>query len=296
MGVPEDKIRRAKGKKSQGTGVPAQAPTQTQASTVQAAAAENPTEETKEEPRAKLSFDEVMKDPEYNSAMQKIIRERLKSASKRSDEALAKLTPALDLLARRYGMDPADPDYEALAKAIDEDDAFYEKRAMEMNTSVETAKKMDRFEREVQRNQIQQAQTMEQQRMQQHFQNLEQQGEKLKEQFPSFDLRMELQNPVFARMTQPGSGLTVEDAYFAVHRREVQEAGMRAATEMAAKKMSAAVQAGSRRPVENGTSGKAPSVTTFDYRNASPEQRAALRRRIHEASARGEKVYPGQEF
>jgi hypothetical protein len=35
-------------------------------------------------------------------------------------------------------------------------------------------------------------------------------------------------------------------------------------------------------------------VSTFDYRNASREQREALKQRIRQAAARGEKLYPGQ--
>ena len=122
---------------------------------------------------------------------------------------------------------------------------------------------------------------------------LEQQGEAMKKTFPNFDLRTELQNPVFARMTAPGVGLSVEDAYYAVHRNEIQTASMQVAAQKTAQKISNSIQAGSRRPAESGTSGQAPSVTTFDYRKASPEQREALKKRIREAAARGEKVYPG---
>jgi hypothetical protein len=40
-------------------------------------------------------------------------------------------------------------------------------------------------------------------------------------------------------------------------------------------------------------SGQATSVNVFDYRNASPGQRADLKKRILEASAQGRKLYPG---
>jgi hypothetical protein len=60
-----------------------------------------------------------------------------------------------------------------------------------------------------------------------------------------------------------------------------------------AEKFSNAIQAGYRRPDENGTSGQSASVTTFDYSRASKEQREALKREIYAAKARGEKLYPG---
>jgi hypothetical protein len=163
-----------------------------------------------------------------------------------------------------------------------------------MGVSVETAKRMDQLERDSARVQREQERTLEQQKIQQHIQKLEQQGEALKKVFPKFDLRKELQNPAFARMTAPNIGISVEDAYYAVHRNEIQAVAMQVTAQETAKKISNSIQSGQRRPVENGVSGQAASVTTFDYRNASREQREALKRQIREAAARGEKMYPGQ--
>ena len=124
--------------------------------------------------------------------------------------------------------------------------------------------------------------------------SLEQQGEAMKKTFPNFDLRKELQNPVFARMTSPNVGVSVEDAYHAVHRKEIMAAGMQVTAQQTAQKISNAIQAGSRRPDENGTSGRSASVTTFDYSKASKAEREALKREIYAAKARGEKLYPGR--
>jgi hypothetical protein len=149
---------------------------------------------------------------------------------------------------------------------------------------------MDQKERDDARQQREQDRTIEEQRIQQHFVKLEQQAEAMKKVFPNFDLRTELQNPAFVRMTSPNVGISVEDAYYACHRQELQTAAMQVAAQKTAQKISNDIQAGNRRPSENGTTGQAPSVTTFDYRSASPEQRAALKARIRS----GEKIYPGQ--
>ena len=127
------------------------------------------------------------------------------------------------------------------------------------------------------------------QQFQNHFQKLELQAEKMREIFPYFDLRRELQNPVFVRMTAPGVGLSVEDAYYAVHRRELQAAAVLAAK----RQVSNAIASGAMRPRENGLAGQAPAVSTFDYRSASKEQREDLKRRIRMAAAEGRKLYPG---
>ena len=291
LGVPADKIRKNRAYKlNTPEPKPAEAgqekaPEQKQE---QAAAADNPTEENKTAP-TRMSWKEIMADPEYNGEMQAIVRSRLGTA-KDAEEKLAKLTPALELLARQHGQDPAKIDYDALVQSISNDTSHYEQKALEMGVSVETAMKIDQQERDTARQQRQEAQTLEQQKFQQHIASLERQAEAMKKVFPNFDRRKELQNQAFARMTSPNVGVSVEDAYYAVHRNDLQKAAMQVTAQTVAKKISNDIQAGSRRPNENGTSGQAPSVTTFDYRNASSEQREALKKRIRS----GEKIYPGQ--
>ena len=300
LGVPEEKLRkrakRANAKLPEGAVRTAPMQAQEQKSQEQVATAtENPTED-KTEPTApaRMSWDEIMADPEYNKQMQATIRARLKNAGA-AEETLSKMAPALEVLARKHGQDPANPDYDALAKAINDDDAYYEDKALEMGVTVETAKRLDQQNRDQARAQREEARNLEQQKIQQHFMKMEQQAEALKKVFPNFDLRKEMQNPAFARMTAPGQGLmSVEDAYRAVHRKEIEAAQSQVIAQRTAEKMSNAIQAGSRRPDENGTSGQSASVTTFDYSKASKAQRDALKQQIRAAAARGEKLYPGR--
>jgi len=297
LGVPEDKIRKRANKSAavapDNTAKAAQVSDTTQQTNEQGAAADTHAEETKTETPNRMSWDEIMADPEYNKQMQSVVQSRLRTA-KTAEDNLAKLTPAIELLARRHGLDPANMDYEALAKAINDDDSYYEDKALEMGVSVETAKKIDRQERDSAREKAQNERTLQEQRIQQHFMKLEQEGEAMKKVFPNFDLRTELRNPAFARMTSPNVGISVEDAYYAVHRNEIQTAAMQVTAQKTAQKISNSIQAGNRRPDESGTSSQAPSVTTFDYRNADKAQREALKQRIRAAAARGEKLYPGQ--
>ena len=298
LGVPEEKLRkrakRANAKLPEGAVRTTPKEVQEQKPQEQVATAEeNPTEEkTETNTPARMSWDEIKADPEYNKEIQAIVQSRLRTA-KNAEESLAKLAPALEVLARRHGLDAENMDYEAIAKAINDDDAYYEDKALEMGVSVEAAKRIDQQERDTARQQKEEARNLEEQKIHNHFRSLEQQGEALKKVFPKFDLRTELQNPVFARMTSPNVGVSVEDAYHAIHRKEIMSAGMQVTAQQTAQKISNAIQAGSRRPDENGTSGQSASVTTFDYSKASKEQREALKRQIYAAKARGEKVYPG---
>jgi hypothetical protein len=299
LGVPEDKAKRRASKVA--SKMPAQtAPTavaepKAEETKVESATTdEKPTtEDAKDATPTRMSWEEIMKDPEYNKEMQAVVRSRLKS-EKSAEEALGKMAPAIEVMARKYGLDAKNMDYEALAKAINDDDAYYEDKALEMGVSVETAKRVDQMERDTERQKAQNERTLQEQAIQQHFVRLEQQAEAMRKVFPNFDLRTELQNPAFARMTSPNIGISVEDAYYAIHRNEIQTAAMQVTAQKTAEKISNAIQSGSRRPDESGTSSQAPSVSTFDYRTASPAQREALKKRIRDAAARGEKLYPGQ--
>lgn len=295
LGVPEDKIRRRARYAAKAPEAPAKTePEEPKAAeeTAQDAAAENPTEEKTETP-ARMSWDEIMKDPEYNKQMQLTIQNRLKSA-KGAEETLAKLTPALELLARKHGLDPANMDYDALTKAISDDDSYYEDKALQMGTSVETAKKIDQEERDTARQKKAEELSIQDQKMRNHFASLENQAKEMQKVVPNFDLQTELKNPAFLRMTSPNVGISVRDAYYAVHHDEMQTAAMQATAKATAQQISNNIQARQRRPDENGISGQAPSATTFNYSKASPEQRAAFKKDLLERMARGEKVYPGQ--
>jgi hypothetical protein len=199
------------------------------------------------------------------------------------------MAPAMEVLARRYMLDSQNIDYEALAQKINNDDEYYEDKALEMGVPVETAKKVDQMERDTAREQAMQQRTLEEQKVRNHFAKLEQQAEAMKKLFPSFDLKTELQNPAFARMTSPNIGISVEDAYHVIHRKEI----MQEAVRKTAENFSNAIQSGSRRPNESGASGQASSVSSFDYAKASREQREAFKRDLRARMARGEKVYPG---
>ena len=197
------------------------------------------------------TWEALMQDPEYNRKMQEVVKSRLR-AERSSEERLKVLSPALEALSRRYGV--ADGDDAALAAAIAAEPVESPQQKAEAAIAA-------------------------------HFRGMEEQAAHLRQTVPGFDLRQALRDPAFARLTAPG-GVGVEDAFFALHRGEMQTAAMEAAARGAAEMLSRAIQAGARRPSENGAGAAAAPV--FDYRKASREEREALKERIR----RGEKVYP----
>lgn len=202
----------------------------------------------------RLTWEQIKQDPEYSAHMQAMVRDRLKNA-KQAQQVLETLSPALRHLAQQHGMDPEAPDYAALAERITQ------------GTSEEA--------------------------LQKHFMGLQTQAKALSQRYPGFQLQKELEDPRFLRLTAPGTGVTLEEAYYTLHRKEIEAAALQVAAQKTAQRISHAMASGTMRPRENGTAGPMPSVTAFDYKNASRQQREALKTRIRQAGARGEKVYPG---
>lgn len=292
LGVPENKIRKNRAYKF---GKPAaeavrKAEPQEKPQQEDAAPADQKDSQQEAQSNPRMSWDEIVKDPEYNQELQKLIKARLRESGAYK-EAMEALSPALDLLSRQYGIDPGTKDYKALAQKITDDNHYYENKALETGDSVETVKKLEQQEIELNRFRRQEAQNLEAQKNIRHIESLERQGEAMKAKFPGFDLRKELQNPVFARMTAPDSGLTVEDAYYAVHRAEIQSAQAKVVADQTAKQMANSIRSNAARPDESG-SRQGSSTVSFDYSKASRAQREELKRRIRS----GERILPGREF
>lgn len=288
LGVPEDKLsKRYKGQKGR-TAAPAKAEATATADPAQGVAdpaeTEAKTETTSEQKR--LTWAEIMADPEYKAEASKMVQTRLREA-KAAEEKLGKLNPALVTLAKSYGLDSEELDVDKLAAAIHSDDRYYEQRAEDLNLPVATVRKMD----EIEADKAQIARERNANAIREHLRGLEEQAAKLREQFPDFDLRAEMANPQFAKLTSPQVGLSVEDAYFSLHREDIVTAAMKSAISQTKENVSATIAAGQNRPRESGSSAAA-APQSFSYRNMTPAQRAELRKAIHDSAARGQKIYP----
>lgn len=291
LGVPEGKIsKRASAKVGQMIAAQSEAkPSESQppeAQEEQVADAQKPTE------AKRMTWDEIMADPEYNKHMQETVKARNRKAREEIEAERAQIAPMLEVLASRYHLDPQNLDINALVKAVNEDKEFYEQKALEMGVPVETAMQIDQQKREQERSRVAAQREAEQKAIDEHIAKLEEQGKALKEIFPDFDLRTELQSPTFKRLTSPGVGLSVEDAYYAVHRKEIQAAASKAVAQRTAQQISDSIIAGRARPTENGTASRAASTSVFDINKASRAQRAEINRQIRAAAANGKPLRP----
>lgn len=195
-----------------------------------------------------------------DAEVQQIVQARLKDA-RGHQAAMETLQPMLKAMASQWGI--KEGDYQALADRYLSDDSLYEEEAIETGMSVEAVKQLHQLRAERDRAVSQVSQFTEQAQMETHLRGLIQQGEAFKQKYPLFDLQAALQDDAFVRMTSPG-GLSVEQAYAALHHDEMQQWAIAQATQQTMRRASQAVQANLARPVENAGRGAAPAAPVRD--------------------------------
>lgn len=294
LGVPEAKIAKQRAYKSRAAKPQAtvQQPQEKQpdAATDSEATPDENSSEPAEPKQAdkRMSWDEIMADPEYKQAFDQqtneIVRKRLKDNGDVQNTMQA-LKPAIEVLARKYGMSTDNLDFTKLAEKIEGDSDYYMDIAMREGVDVETVMERDKRDREQARQQQAANEAAEQAAINAHISSLIQQGEALKQVFPTFNLDTELKNPAFFRMTSPGVNIPVEDAYRVIHRKEIEAASAQVVAQRTAQNISATIQAGQSRPQE----GKATQSTVQNVQKLSHDDIIA---RMAEARRRGMKYYP----
>jgi hypothetical protein len=217
----------------------------------------------------------------YDARMQETIQKRLKGTKETVDKYNA-LTPTLEILAKKYGVDATN--VEALNKAIEEDDSYFEEEALEKGITVEQLKEIRKMEREnADLKRQMQEQTRKDNAAQQYAAWMKQ-AEEAKKLYPSLNLDVETQNPQFRQLLL--SGVDVGTAYLVVHKDEVIPAAMQYTAKTVEQKLTNKVIANGARPAENGNSSQSATVVKSDVSQLSKADRAEIIRRVQ----RGEKI------
>ena len=131
-------------------------------------------------------------------------------------------------------------------------------------------------------------------RLRQHFDSLMAEGKRLEGEYAGFSIEEAIKDPVFLRLTAPGTGIGPEDAWWAMHRQELlAEMELKSARDAAAR-IAGAVASGAARPVENGGAGMySPAAGPVSHSRMTPEERQELRKRIFAAGMAGEHLAIG---
>lgn len=217
----------------------------------------------------------------YNARMQDTLRKRLQ-ATNETVEKYNSLSPALDMLSKKYGIDASN--VKELVSAIEEDDSYYEQEAMEKGISVEhlkTIRKMERENTELRR-QMQEKETRE--NASRLYASWMDQAERVKGVYPSFNLESEMQNPKFIDLLR--SNIDVRTAYEVLHKDEIIPAAMQFTAKTVEQKLTNKIIAGSARPDENGIESSGAAVVKRDVSKLSDDEMDDIIRRVQQ----GERV------
>ena len=217
----------------------------------------------------------------YDARMQDTIQKRLKGTKETVDKYNA-LSPTLELLAKKYGVDASDVD--ALNKAISEDDAYYEEEALERGVTVEQLKEIKKIEKDNAELKRQLQEKNAKEKGAQLYAQWMDQAEKTKAYYPSFDLRAEMQNPKFVDLLK--ANIDVRTAFEVIHKDDILPAAMQYTAKTVEKKITDKIIANGARPNENGISSQSATVVKSDVSQLSKADRDEIKRRV----ALGEKI------
>ena len=217
----------------------------------------------------------------YDARVQDIVKNRLKGSKETVDKYNA-LLPVLEILGKKHGVDASD--IEALTKAIQDDDSYFEEEALEKGMTVKQLKEIKAMERENAelKRQMQERQTKE--NANKLYAGWMQQAEEVKKVYPSFDMRAEMNDPRFLDLLR--SNIDVRTAYEVIHKDEIIGGAMQFTAKTVESKIAKKIAAGGARPTENGMSSSSPAVVKSDVSQLSKADRQEIIRRVQ----RGEKI------
>ena len=217
----------------------------------------------------------------YDAKMQDTIQKRLKG-TKDIVEKYNALTPMFEALSSKYGVDASDP--EAIMKAIEEDDSYYEDEALEKGISVAELKRIRQIERENADLKQQMSEEKNRERANQLYKSWMEQADSTKSVYPQFDLETEMQNPRFVDLLR--NNVDVRTAYEVMHKDDIIHGAMQFAVNTTKQKVANNIRANGARPIENGSFSQSAAQVKSDVSQLSKADRQEIIRRVK----RGEKI------
>ncbi len=213
----------------------------------------------------------------HQAHIQNIFNKRFKD-DKQKDETISAQNEILGIIGQKYGI--KDGDINALRKAVEEDNSYFEEAAEREGLTVDQYREVSRLRAEAERSRIAEEQRQAQTEVQKQMDEWFRQSAELKETYPEFDFRGEMQNISFRRLLQ--AGIPVKTAYETIHMSDIVSAA-RAETE---KSVIENIRERQLRPKENGLRSSGGFVLDKDVSKLTKKERAELRERAR----RGETI------
>lgn len=220
---------------------------------------------------------------DFDAAMQKAVRQRVKTMNQYKNQADA-MAPIIDQLGALYGIDTSDPrktDFEALARRFSSDERLYSAEAMEKGVSADALRSeyASRAENTAMRRQLQEYQ------MREAFAGIQDSFNREVAAVYGADFESEMQNGDFARLI--AANVPPKTAYEVVHQAEIAQARAQAAAQQARENMVRTIQAQGARPEEIGSGAGGGSTVPMKTHWTRAEVEDMKRR-----AALGERVIP----
>ena len=223
----------------------------------------------------------------YDQEVQSIVQKRL-GKYKGMEEQMEKLSPMLRLMQQRYGVQ----DVEDLARAVMNDNAYYEDEASRHGMDVETFKQLEMTRMENQRLREQQEASERDRQTAQKMLGWRQAEAELKKVFPDFSLDAEIESSNGEMFRLLESGVPMDHAYKVLHMDELMQGTLAGAVQRTQQRTLETIAARGMRPAENGVGMSAERAGKFDISKLSRAKMEELERR----SARGERITPEKMF
>ena len=212
------------------------------------------------------SFDSLIKGKyksDYTKAVQKVIDKRF-AETKNMQKQLDGMTPILDVLSAKYGIDRAD--IKALAEAVEGDDSLIEDIAADRGYTSEQYREVMSLQRQNEMLLARQEEAERQQYAQQKYAAWKKEETELKGEFPDFDLASAIQDENFRRLITE-SGMPLRVAYVACN----YDGAMQTVAKKVSQKTADNIAARNQRPLEGGLSGRAATTVKTDVSKMSDQ-------------------------
>ena len=295
LGVPAEKIRKTTAEKvgQYYNDVNRQRAAQNVANPAPAAAEQQPSNAPANAPASET-------EPKTNPNDERIAQLSREKAA--ANDKLKAIGDTLQLIAKEKGIeidtsDMAKFDVDQFTSRLSYGEEYIENLAAELGINKEAAREMAELrmakEQNTQREKKIQEQKLQEQKVQaalNHVNKLKQEAAGLKDKYPELNIESLLQDKAFSRLTSPSGGLSVEQAYWALNYASLSEKQRATAAQETEQKLTNAMNAGRRRPVENGS---APAVTApqKDYRSMSRAEQLKFKADIQRRMDMGERVF-----
>lgn len=209
----------------------------------------------------------------YDSDMQKVAKNRV-AKLKELEQKNAEQQNVLDRLAVKYGTN----DVNAIAQAIDNDTAMWERAADEAGMTTEQYMQFQNLQRQNAQLIREQAEREEQMQMQARIQGRLQEAQALQQIYPGFDLRAELENPAFARLVDHDD-IPLQHAYELIHLNDIKAMTAHTAAAQTEKAVTDNIRARGTRPAEAGANSHTAFTQKTDFKKMSLDEMQALNQR-----------------